>query len=156
MISNADSPLPTPGTREAAQPAARGELQQLSQEMPQQLGAMLSTPTSDSESKEQQQNERLAELERQLAEQKQNEQRRVAELEQQLAEQKQNEQRRVAELEQQLAEEKNERRRLAVLESLVLDPARRLVLVSCDGEERLLLLGDGREVAPVTLKTAKA
>ena len=47
-------------------------------------------------------------------------------------------------------------RRLAVLESLVLDPARRLVLVSCDGEERLLLLGDGREVAPVTLKTAKA
>ena len=47
-------------------------------------------------------------------------------------------------------------RRLAVVESLVLDPARRLVIVSCDGEERLLLLGDGREVAPVTLKKAKA
>ena len=31
-------------------------------------------------------------------------------------------------------------RRLAVVESLVLDPARRLVIVSCDGEERLLLL----------------
>ena len=35
-------------------------------------------------------------------------------------------------------------RRLAVVESLVLDPTRRLVLVSCDGEERLLLLGDGQ------------
>ncbi|MEW6019659.1 MAG: flagellar biosynthetic protein FliO [Pseudomonadota bacterium] len=35
-------------------------------------------------------------------------------------------------------------RRLAVVESLVLDPTRRLVLVSCDGEERLLLLGEGQ------------
>jgi flagellar protein FliO/FliZ len=35
-------------------------------------------------------------------------------------------------------------RRLAVVESLVLDPARRLVLISCDGEERLLLLGEGQ------------
>jgi len=35
-------------------------------------------------------------------------------------------------------------RRLAVVETLVLDPARRLVLVSCDGRERLLLLGEGR------------
>jgi flagellar protein FliO/FliZ len=35
-------------------------------------------------------------------------------------------------------------RRLAVLESLVLDPTRRLVLVSVDGQERLLLLGDGQ------------
>lgn len=35
-------------------------------------------------------------------------------------------------------------RRLAVVETLVLDPARRLVLVSCDGEEQLLLLGEGR------------
>lgn len=34
-------------------------------------------------------------------------------------------------------------RRLAVVESLVLDPTRRLVLVSCDGEEKLLLLGEG-------------
>lgn len=38
-------------------------------------------------------------------------------------------------------------RRLAVVESLVLDPSRRLVLVSLDGQERLLLLGDGRELA---------
>jgi flagellar protein FliO/FliZ len=35
-------------------------------------------------------------------------------------------------------------RRLTVLETLVLDPSRRLVLVSFDGRERLLLLGDGR------------
>ena len=35
-------------------------------------------------------------------------------------------------------------RRLAIVETLVLDPSRRLVLVSCDGRERLLLLGDGR------------
>jgi flagellar protein FliO/FliZ len=35
-------------------------------------------------------------------------------------------------------------RRLTVVESLVLDPARRLVLVSCDGQEQLLLLGEGR------------
>ena len=43
-------------------------------------------------------------------------------------------------------------RRLAVVETLMLDPARRLVLVRCDGQERLLLLGEGRmlgEVAPV-------
>ena len=37
-------------------------------------------------------------------------------------------------------------RRLAVVESLVLDPARRLVIVACDGKERLLLLGEGRTV----------
>jgi flagellar protein FliO/FliZ len=36
------------------------------------------------------------------------------------------------------------RRRLAVVETLVLDPHRRLVLVRCDGEERLVLLGEGR------------
>ena len=35
-------------------------------------------------------------------------------------------------------------RRLAVVETLMLDPARRLVLVRCDGRERLLLLGEGR------------
>jgi flagellar protein FliO/FliZ len=34
-------------------------------------------------------------------------------------------------------------RRLQVLESLVLDPSRRLVLVRFDQEERLILLGDG-------------
>jgi flagellar protein FliO/FliZ len=38
-------------------------------------------------------------------------------------------------------------RRLTVVESLVLDPTRRLVLVSCDGEEKLLLLGEGLIVA---------
>ena len=37
-------------------------------------------------------------------------------------------------------------RRLAIVESLPLDPARRLVLVSLDGRERLLLLGEGRFV----------
>jgi flagellar protein FliO/FliZ len=35
-------------------------------------------------------------------------------------------------------------RRLAILESLTLDPARRLVLIRIDGEERLVLLGEGR------------
>ncbi|WP_333587159.1 flagellar biosynthetic protein FliO [Phenylobacterium sp.] len=48
-------------------------------------------------------------------------------------------------------------RRLAVVESLVLDPTRRLVLVSCDGEERLLLLGEGQVIsrnAPVDVKPA--
>src|SRR5690348_5016307 len=40
-------------------------------------------------------------------------------------------------------------RRLAVVETLILDPARRLVIVSCDGEERLLLLGEGQLMAPV-------
>jgi flagellar protein FliO/FliZ len=35
-------------------------------------------------------------------------------------------------------------RRLAVVESLTLDPQRRLVLVRCDAEEKLLLLGEGR------------
>ena len=37
-------------------------------------------------------------------------------------------------------------RRLQVVETLVLDPARRLVLVRLDNEERLILLGDGREL----------
>jgi flagellar protein FliO/FliZ len=35
-------------------------------------------------------------------------------------------------------------RRLAIVESLSLDPSRRLVLVRFDEEERLLLLGEGR------------
>ena len=35
-------------------------------------------------------------------------------------------------------------RRLAVVETLMLDPARRLVIVRCDDRERLLLLGEGR------------
>jgi flagellar protein FliO/FliZ len=45
-------------------------------------------------------------------------------------------------------------RRLAIVETLVLDPARRLVLVSLDGEERLLLLGEG-QVLPHAAKPAR-
>lgn len=37
-------------------------------------------------------------------------------------------------------------RRMRVVETLVLDPARRLVLVSLDDEERLILLGEGHEL----------
>ena len=40
-------------------------------------------------------------------------------------------------------------RRLAIIESLPLDPARRLVLVRLDSTERLLLLGEGRVLAEV-------
>lgn len=48
-------------------------------------------------------------------------------------------------------------RRLAVVETLVLDPTRRLVLVACDGEERLLLLGEGQMLSPpaATKRVAK-
>ena len=35
-------------------------------------------------------------------------------------------------------------RRIRIVETLVLDPARRLVLVDVDGREQLLLLGEGR------------
>lgn len=42
-------------------------------------------------------------------------------------------------------------RRLTLVETLVLDPARRLVLVRMDDEERLILLGEGR-----TLEILKA
>ena len=35
-------------------------------------------------------------------------------------------------------------RRLKVVESLMLDPQRRLVLIRCDDEEQLILLGEGR------------
>lgn len=38
-------------------------------------------------------------------------------------------------------------RRLSVVETLVLDPARRLVLVRVDDQERLILLGDGQILA---------
>ena len=37
-------------------------------------------------------------------------------------------------------------RRMKVVETLVLDPARRLVLVRIDEEERLLILGEGRDL----------
>lgn len=46
-------------------------------------------------------------------------------------------------------------RRLEVVETLVLDPTRRLVLVRVDDEERLILIGDGRELdAPQDLRAA--
>ena len=35
-------------------------------------------------------------------------------------------------------------RRLKLVETLILDPARRVVIVSCDGREQLILLGEGR------------
>ena len=35
-------------------------------------------------------------------------------------------------------------RRIRIVETLVLDPARRLVIVDVDGKEQLLLLGEGR------------
>jgi flagellar protein FliO/FliZ len=48
-------------------------------------------------------------------------------------------------------------RRLAIIESLVLDPARRLVLVRFDKEERLILLGEGRMLeAPAAPPAAAA
>src|SRR5262245_52417737 len=43
-------------------------------------------------------------------------------------------------------------RRLKLVETLVLDPARRLVIVDCDGREQLLLLGEGRVVGEVSAK----
>ena len=46
-------------------------------------------------------------------------------------------------------------RRLAVVETLVLDPARRLVLVACDGQEKLILLGEGQVIGE-TGKTPRA
>lgn len=39
-------------------------------------------------------------------------------------------------------------KRMAVVESLVLDAQRRLVLIRIDQEERLLLLGEGRLIDP--------
>jgi flagellar protein FliO/FliZ len=46
-------------------------------------------------------------------------------------------------------------RRLAIVESLVLDPTRRLVIVACDGEEKLILLGEGQVLGPVAQKKAR-
>jgi flagellar protein FliO/FliZ len=37
-------------------------------------------------------------------------------------------------------------RRMAIVETLVLDPTRRVVLISVDGQEKLVLLGEGREL----------
>jgi flagellar protein FliO/FliZ len=47
-------------------------------------------------------------------------------------------------------------RRLTIVESLPLDPARRLVLVQLDGRERLLLLGEGRLLADLPATPAQA
>src|SRR4051812_28293653 len=52
-------------------------------------------------------------------------------------------------------------RRLMLIETLGLDPTRRLVLVSLDGQERLILLGEGHLLepgapAPVRSSAAKA
>lgn len=45
-------------------------------------------------------------------------------------------------------------RRMRVVETLVLDPSRRLIIVDCDGRERLVLLGEGRVVADLNPKDA--
>lgn len=45
-------------------------------------------------------------------------------------------------------------RRLRVVESLVLDPARRILIVDCDGRERLILLGEGRLLSELPAKDA--
>lgn len=42
-------------------------------------------------------------------------------------------------------------RRMAIVESLMLDTQRRLVLVRLDDQERLILLGDGRLLSSPTL-----
>jgi flagellar protein FliO/FliZ len=47
-------------------------------------------------------------------------------------------------------------RRLKVVETLVLDPARRLLIVECDGQERLLLLGEGRLLGETAADPTKA
>jgi flagellar protein FliO/FliZ len=44
-------------------------------------------------------------------------------------------------------------RRLTIVETLVLDPARRLVIVAVDGKERLVLLGEGRVISEITTPT---
>jgi flagellar protein FliO/FliZ len=45
------------------------------------------------------------------------------------------------------------KRRLEVLETLVLDPARRLIIVRIDNDERLILLGDGKDLGGHTVFT---
>lgn len=44
-------------------------------------------------------------------------------------------------------------RRLKIVETLALDPARRVVIVSCDGRERLIILGEGRLLADLNSET---
>jgi flagellar protein FliO/FliZ len=43
-------------------------------------------------------------------------------------------------------------RRLKIVESLTLDPARRILIIECDGRERMILLGEGRFVADLPAK----
>jgi flagellar protein FliO/FliZ len=43
---------------------------------------------------------------------------------------------------------------LKVVESLVLDPARRLLIVDCDGREQLILLGEGQLLGDLPAKDA--
>jgi flagellar protein FliO/FliZ len=45
---------------------------------------------------------------------------------------------------------------MAIVESLPLDPTRRLVLVRLDGAERLLLLGEGRMLAELPAEATAA
>lgn len=45
-------------------------------------------------------------------------------------------------------------RRLGIVETLMLDPQRRLVLVRWDGEERLILLGEGSVIQSAPAKPA--
>lgn len=45
-------------------------------------------------------------------------------------------------------------RRLKVVESLVLDPARRLLIVDCDGREQLILLGEGQVIEALPSREA--
>jgi flagellar protein FliO/FliZ len=47
-------------------------------------------------------------------------------------------------------------RRMQVVETLVLDPTRRLVLFTLDGEERLLMLGEGQLLDWSSRKPRKA
>lgn len=47
-------------------------------------------------------------------------------------------------------------RRLKIVETLVLDPSRRVVLVACDGEEKLLLLGEGQVIGAATAPKGRA
>lgn len=52
-----------------------------------------------------------------------------------------------------LASQKKDRR-LRVVESLVLDPARRLIIVECDGKEQLVLLGEGQVLGALDSRDA--
>ena len=53
-----------------------------------------------------------------------------------------------------LSAQPKKERRLRIVESLVLDPTRRLVIVDCDGRQKLVLLGEGRVVADLDTKDA--